>query len=138
MDKFLNRMKTLLGGEYGEFLRYYNGDNFRGLRVNTLKSSADRLKDSLGFELKPTPFCKEGFYIPPEVESLGNHPLHHAGAFYIQEPSAASAWAVNSSTLARNWLARACASGSVRRHWDSSASETRFSTAAILSSYSRT
>ena len=91
MDKFLNRMKTLLGGEYGEFLRYYNGDNFRGLRVNTLKSSADKLKDSLGFELKPTPFCKEGFYIPPEVESLGNHPLHHAGAFYIQEPSAASA-----------------------------------------------
>lgn len=57
MDLFLNRMKTLLGGEYDEFLRYYNGGNFRGLRVNTLKCSADRLRDALGFELKPTPFA---------------------------------------------------------------------------------
>ncbi len=91
MDLFLNRMKTLLGDEYDEFLRFYNGDNFRGLRVNTLKCSADKLRAALGFEFKSTPFCPDGFYIPPEVESLGKHPLHHAGAFYIQEPSATSA-----------------------------------------------
>ncbi len=91
MDFFLNRMKTLLGDEYDEFLRFYNGDNFRGLRVNTLKCSADKLRAALGFEFKSTPFCPDGFYIPPEVESLGKHPLHHAGAFYIQEPSATSA-----------------------------------------------
>ena len=91
MDLFLNRMKALLGDEYDAFLKYYNGANFRGLRLNTLKCSADKLRSALGFELKPTPFCPDGFYIPPEVESLGNHPLHHAGAFYIQEPSATSA-----------------------------------------------
>lgn len=91
MDKFLFRMKSLLGDEYSEFLKYYEADNFRGLRVNTLKCTPDTLKCLLDFELKNTSFCKEGFYIPDEVTSLGNSPLHHCGAFYIQEPSATSA-----------------------------------------------
>ena len=91
MDKFLFRMKSLLGDEYSEFLKYYEADNFRGLRVNTLKCTSDKLKSLLDFELKNTPFCNEGFYIPDEVTSLGNSPLHHCGAFYIQEPSATSA-----------------------------------------------
>lgn len=91
MKDFLFRMKSLLGDEYEEFLKYYEADNFRGLRVNTLKCSSERLRSLLDFELKPTPFCREGFYIPKDVVSLGNNPLHHAGAFYIQEPSATSA-----------------------------------------------
>lgn len=91
MEKFLLRMKSLLGDEYEEFLKYYEGDNFRGLRVNTLKCTSDKLKELIDFELNSTPFCSQGYYIPKEVNSLGNSPLHHAGAFYIQEPSATSA-----------------------------------------------
>lgn len=91
MEKFLLRMKSLLGDEYEEFLKYYEGDNFRGLRVNTIKCTSEKLKTLLDFKLENTPFCNEGFYIPKEVTSLGNNPLHHAGAFYIQEPSATSA-----------------------------------------------
>lgn len=91
MDIFLNRMKALLGDEYEAFLQFYNGENFRGLRVNTLKCNAENLRSHLDFPLEPTPFCPDGFYIPPNVASLGNHPLHHAGAFYMQEPSATSA-----------------------------------------------
>lgn len=84
-------MKSLLGDEYNEFLKYYESENFRGLRVNTVKCSSDKLKALLDFELVQTPFCKEGYYIPSDVMSLGNNPLHHSGAFYIQEPSATSA-----------------------------------------------
>ena len=91
MNDFLFRMKSLLGDEFNEFLKYYEADNFRGLRVNTLKCSTDKLKNLLDFELNITPFCEEGLYIPQDVVSLGNNPLHHAGAFYIQEPSATSA-----------------------------------------------
>ncbi len=91
MNEFLDRMKALLGDEYNSFLEYYEGENFRGLRVNTLKCSVEKLKNLIGFELKPTPFCAEGFYIPSDVQSPGNSPLHHCGAFYVQEPSAASA-----------------------------------------------
>ena len=91
MNDFLFRMKSLLGDEYDEFLKYYESDNFRGLRVNTLKSTPEKLKELLDFELNQTPFCENGFYIPEDVVSLGNNPLHHSGAFYIQEPSATSA-----------------------------------------------
>ncbi len=84
-------MQALLGEEFADFLHYYNSANFRGLRVNTLKCTVDKLNAALPFELKPTPFCPDGYYIPDDVTSLGNHPLHHAGAFYMQEPSATSA-----------------------------------------------
>lgn len=92
MNEFLIKMKSLLGDEFEDFLKFYEAENFRGLRVNTLKCPIDKLKALLDFELKPTPFCKEGFYIPDDVTSLGNNPLHHSGAFYIQEPSATSAF----------------------------------------------
>lgn len=92
MKEFLLRMQALLGEEYGAFLSYYQSDRFfRGLRVNTLKCTADKLFAALPFAAAPTPFCPDGYYIPDEVTSLGNHPLHHAGAFYMQEPSASSA-----------------------------------------------
>ena len=91
MDEFLIRMKSLLGDEFPEFLKYYDRPGLRGLRVNTLKCSPEKLDKLLGIELKPTPFCKEGRYIPDDAQGLGNSPLHHCGAFYIQEPSATSA-----------------------------------------------
>lgn len=91
MDEFLFRIKSLLGDDFDEFLKFYENENYKGLRVNTLKCSAEKLKTLVDFELVNTPFCKEGFYIPSNVTSLGNSPLHHCGAFYIQEPSATSA-----------------------------------------------
>ena len=92
MKDFLERMKSLLGGEFDAWLKIYNSDDvFRGLRVNTLKCSADKLREHIGFELRQTPFCLEGFYIPSDISGIGNLPLHHAGAFYVQEPSATSA-----------------------------------------------
>jgi len=79
--------KTFLN--FDEFFSNYNEEPFKGLRVNTLKFEKEKLGE---FELSssPTPFCPEGFYIKAE-DKLGKHPLHHAGAFYIQEPSASSA-----------------------------------------------
>ena len=92
MNDFLLRMKSLLGDEFDEFLKFYNSDDFiKGLRVNTLKCLPEKLCSLLDFELKKTPFCDEGFYVPSDVKSIGNNPLHHAGAFYVQEPSATSA-----------------------------------------------
>ena len=91
MNDFLFRMKSVLGEEFDEFLKFYSAENFRGLRVNALKCSCEKLKSLIDFPLSPTPFCKEGYYIPSGVDGLGNNPLHHAGAFYIQEPSATSA-----------------------------------------------
>ena len=84
--EFRRRMELLTGDE-----RYFDklGEApFKGLRVNTLKAPRDLILKTFG-DLKPVPFCDDGFYITEE--KLGNHPLHHAGAFYLQEPSAMSA-----------------------------------------------
>lgn len=91
-------MRGLLTDE--ELQRYvaaFHDDFYRGIRINTLKCSAEKAKELLPFELSPAPFCENGFYIPFETKGLGLHPLHHAGAFYAQEPSAMSAVTVLSA-----------------------------------------
>ncbi|MGN0550460.1 MAG: RsmB/NOP family class I SAM-dependent RNA methyltransferase [Acutalibacteraceae bacterium] len=89
--KFLLNMKNLLNDEFGIFLSEYEKPHYRGIRINTLKASCKDVKKLLEFETTPSPFCDDGLYIPPDTEGLGRLPLHHAGAFYVQEPSATSA-----------------------------------------------
>lgn len=88
-EGFLNRMKSLLGDGYGEFLRSLDTAAFRALRINTLKANENVLSVLTAGRNK-TPFCELSYYIDDD-EKLGNHPYHHAGAFYLQEPSASSA-----------------------------------------------
>ena len=84
-------MKSLLGEDYEAFAKTLDAPAFRGVYVNTLKCTVEKFCALAPFDLTPTPFSKNGFYIPPEAEGIGTHPLHHAGAFYVQEPSAMSA-----------------------------------------------
>ncbi len=89
--KFLSRMEALLGKEYEDYLATLEKPMYRGLRVNTLKVSVEDFQSLAVFPLEHTPFCKEAFYIPSHLSSIGNHPYHIAGLFYVQEPSATSA-----------------------------------------------
>lgn len=87
---FLEEAKSIFGSDYKAFLATYDEIPYRGLSVNTLKISSEKLMTLLPYELKKTPMYKNGYYINSEIEGLGNNPLHHAGAFYIQEPSASA------------------------------------------------
>lgn len=89
-ENFLYRMKNILGDEYTQFLDEYKKEPFKGLRVNTLKCSVEKFKEISGIQLTPSPFSPLSFYIDSDLK-LGNSPLHHCGAFYLQEPSASSA-----------------------------------------------
>lgn len=89
-EKFLQRMKNMLKDDYDSFLAEYKNKPFKGLRVNTLKCDVEKLKSLLPVQLEPSPFSPLSFYITDDVK-LGNNPLHHCGAFYLQEPSASSA-----------------------------------------------
>lgn len=89
MKEFFDRMHTLLGDDFGRYLDTVDKPPYHAVRVNTLKCSADKLRALCPFMGERTPFCKDGYYVTEE--KLGKHPLHHAGAFYIQEPSAMSA-----------------------------------------------
>ncbi len=89
--EFLSRMERLLGGDYPAFEAGCGLPAFRGIHLNTLKCSFGTLSRALPFRLVPAPFSPLSYYLPPQAERVGLTPLHHAGAFYVQEPSAASA-----------------------------------------------
>ncbi len=88
--EFLERMKLILGDDFSKFEKALEGSAFRAVRCNNIKMSCQDLEKKLPFLMEKTPFCDDAYYIPSELKGVGNHPLHHAGAFYIQEPSATS------------------------------------------------
>lgn len=88
---FCDRMKETLGREYEAFLACYEKPHLRGIRLNPQKCGEDLLRLALPFPVTAAPFSPLSYYVPKEAEHLGVLPLHHAGAFYVQEPSAASA-----------------------------------------------
>ena len=87
---FLNKMRQMLGEKYYLYEQALDKPPFKALRINTLKADYSLLKNHFDFLNESTSFCENSFYIPESFQKPGNHPLHHAGAFYMQEPSASS------------------------------------------------
>lgn len=84
--EFQERMKTLLGDEFEEFLKSYDEKPVRAFRVNTDKISLEDFQKLNIFYGDKIPYVENGFYF--DYDGIGNHPYHHAGMFYIQEPAA--------------------------------------------------
>ncbi len=107
-------MRQLLGGDFVKFLGCYTQSPSSGLRLNTLKVGA---LEQITQGLDPVPWCPSGYVIyplpggitnrsvfahevgknsdmvssPPDVGTLGRHPYHAAGLYYLQDPSAMAA-----------------------------------------------
>ena len=90
--RFEERMRLLLGDEeWRQQAAVLSAPlTARGLRVNTLKITAQRLLPLLAVSATPVPFAVNG-YVIEEALKAGGDPLHHGGAYYMQEPSAMSA-----------------------------------------------
>ncbi len=86
-ESFLERMKKYLGDEFDAFVDSYNLPPTKGIRVNELKCTPQKLIELMPTKLTASPFCKDSFYSAEEIK-VGFNPLHSAGAFYSQEPSA--------------------------------------------------
>lgn len=84
--EFAERMKTLLGDEYDDFLSALNGEPVKGFRINTDKISIESFEKINVFGKEKIPYVENGFYL--DFEKVGNHPYHHAGMIYVQEPAA--------------------------------------------------
>lgn len=90
-DEFIQRMNQFCDDNW---LDGYTNIVHRGLRVNTLKITAEKLLPLISeFHPEPSIFAKEGYSVDATIK-VGANPLHHAGAFYMQEPSAMSAVSV--------------------------------------------
>ncbi len=84
--EYAQRMQKLLGNEYSDYISALNSAPVRGFRVNTDKISLDNFEKLNVFSASPIPYVENGFYL--EYDKIGNHPYHHAGIFYVQEPAA--------------------------------------------------
>lgn len=84
---FTERMKRLLGEE--EFQRYedsFHQNAVRAFRVNTEKISVKEFAQIDPFSSEAVPYVETGFYL--NYDKVGNHPFHHAGMIYVQDPGA--------------------------------------------------
>lgn len=85
--RFLERMRGWLGAEFPAFFSALHQPPQSGLRVNLLKISIADFLNLSPFDLRPIPWCPEGFFVGGESRP-GKHPYHTAGLYYLQEPSA--------------------------------------------------
>ena len=88
--EFWARMARFPGLDPDAFRACYDVVPRRGIRRNPLKCT-DRAWASLPYAAEPSPFAPESYYLTGDAPGIGKSPLHHAGAFYVQEPSASSA-----------------------------------------------
>ena len=82
--KYTETMKALLGEEYDAYLSSFDEERFYGLRVNTLKISAEEMAAKGVFSLRSVPWCETGFYYDG-AERPAKHPYYHAGLYYLPE-----------------------------------------------------
>ncbi len=84
--EYIARMKTLLGDEYAEYEKALGAPPVKAFRVNTDKISIEDFEIINIFSNEKIPYVENGFYL--NFEKVGNHPFHHAGMIYVQEPAA--------------------------------------------------
>ena len=84
--EFCERMKSLLGGQYDAFLAALNEQPVKAFRVNTDKITLEDFEKINIFSSGKIPYVQNGYYL--DYEKIGNHPYHHAGLIYVQEPAA--------------------------------------------------
>ena len=90
-SEFQEKMIRLLGeAEFSRFREALDQPMEHGLRVNSLKVSAEDFQKLSLWELSPIPWCKTGFYLSEDAvqDPPSKNPYYYAGAYYLQEPSA--------------------------------------------------
>ena len=84
---FCLRMKALLGEEAEAFFSSLEKPPSRAFRYDPAKISPEELQTTLGDDLgEALPFLPNAHRF--HGEGIGNLPLHHGGALYVQEPAA--------------------------------------------------
>lgn len=83
---YTERMKRILGDEFEEYANKLERAPVRAFRVNTHKISLEDFSTVNIFSSERIPYVENGFYL--DYDKIGNHPYHHAGMIYVQEPGA--------------------------------------------------
>ena len=92
---FVDRVRPLFSDEedFAAFLASFDLPPRAGVRANPPRMDREGLRRLLAatgsgpLDFADVPWCPDGLLIPPD-HAFGRHPLHDAGLFYLQEPSA--------------------------------------------------
>ncbi|TFG81484.1 MAG: hypothetical protein E4G74_04085, partial [Erysipelotrichales bacterium] len=87
-DAYLVLMREVMKDDYGTWLAAQDAPLFRVVRLNMTKITEEAFLAEFPDVLRLSYYPGFLYRMPDYVTSLGNHPYHHAGCFYIQEPSA--------------------------------------------------
>ncbi len=85
---FTSRMNELLGEDYESFIRSFDESPVRSFRINTKKISENDFEKINPFGGEKISYADGAYYF--DYDGIGNHPYHHAGMIYIQDPAAMS------------------------------------------------
>lgn len=83
---FEERMKRLLGDDFIKYESELENKPVKAFRVNTDKINLEKFQQLNIFGGEKIPYVENGYYL--NFEKVGNHPYHHAGLLYVQEPAA--------------------------------------------------
>ena len=84
--EFLDRMRKMPQLDFNAFRAALDAPPVRAFRVNTVKTDAEHLFLLLPFAQKPVGFAPDAYFAPDD--KVGGLAAHHAGGFYMQDPSA--------------------------------------------------
>ncbi len=83
---FEKRMRELLSEDFEEYKKALDEPPVRAFRVNTDKISLEDFEKINEFSAEKIAYADTGYYF--SYDKIGNHPFHHAGMIYVQEPGA--------------------------------------------------
>jgi len=84
-EEYLNRMKSILKDKYDLYMNALKEEPLRSIRLNNI--NYDTFIKNIDMDLEKIEYDVDGYYLNND-KKYGNHPYHHLGAFYFQEPSA--------------------------------------------------
>ena len=84
--EFEIRMKNILGDQYSAYVNALIEPPVKAFRVNKSKISIENFEKINPFGNEKIPYVNGGYYL--NYDKVGNHPFHHAGMIYVQEPAA--------------------------------------------------
>lgn len=85
-EPFLNRMKRLLGNDFERYAESMDLSPEKAIWLQRERMGPEHLLARKELELERIPGMENGYRC--FSEKPGNHPLHFAGAYYVQDPSA--------------------------------------------------
>ncbi|MBE5816643.1 MAG: NOL1/NOP2/sun family putative RNA methylase [Clostridiales bacterium] len=84
--EYEKRMRSLLGDELDDYIQELKNPPVKAFRVNTDKITVEAFDKINVFSKNRIPYVENGYYL--DYDKIGNHPYHHAGLVYVQEPAA--------------------------------------------------